>query len=399
MKTLLLPIGPPGSGKSTLCNGLQQFTAAISRPCSVANLDPANENIPYNPDFDVRDLVDVDEVMDREELGPNGGVLWAMEEIDANFDWIEERLTECGKFQCYLSVKYQLRSFTLTSGLRIEELVILDPPGQPELSTHHEALPRILQRIEKLGYRVGTWFSSSLFINVLTKIDNLKSVGGADLPFNLDFYTEVQDLNQLLPALEAEQKGLVLSADMPDATATSKFSALNSALISLVEDFGLVSFETLAIEDKASMASLLQAIDRASGFAFAGARATDEEGRTLNDEASVWAQAMSEQWQGKMDIRDIQERWIERKEEFDEAEQKAWEEEARLAGALPKEGAAAAVRRTVPPTNQVARQDMNMADPSVKNGDAEEDELLAAQAEWAKQRGSENEHTVVRRKQ
>lgn len=87
MRTLVLPIGPPGAGKSTLTNGLQQFTLAISRPCSVANLDPANDNIPYRPAFDVRDLVNVEEVMEREELGPNGGVLWAMEEVEENFDW------------------------------------------------------------------------------------------------------------------------------------------------------------------------------------------------------------------------------------------------------------------------------------------------------------------------
>jgi len=69
---------------------------AISRPCSIANLDPANDNIPYNAAFDVRELVSVEEVMEREQLGPNGGVLWAMEEVEANFDWLEEKLEACG---------------------------------------------------------------------------------------------------------------------------------------------------------------------------------------------------------------------------------------------------------------------------------------------------------------
>ena len=36
--------------------------------------------------------------MEREELGPNGGVLWAMEEVDANFEWLEECLEDCGVF-------------------------------------------------------------------------------------------------------------------------------------------------------------------------------------------------------------------------------------------------------------------------------------------------------------
>ena len=204
----------------------------------------------------------------------------------------------------------------------------------------------------------------TLLVNVLTKIDNLKAVGGDELPFNLDFYTEVQDLQQLLPVLAVEQ------AD--SAGGSAKWEALNTALIGLVEDFGLVGFETLAVEDRQSMASLLRAIDRASGYVFAGARATDEEGRTLDDEASIWAQAMSEQWAGRMDVRDVQERWVDRKEEFDELERKAWEEEARLAGALPESGAATAVRKDA-------------------DGDAkmDDDELLAEQERWAAERAKD----------
>ncbi|TKA58635.1 hypothetical protein B0A55_11632, partial [Friedmanniomyces simplex] len=71
-----------------------QFMTAIARPCSVANLDPANDNVPYEPAFDVRDLVSVEEVMEREGLGPNGGVLWAMEEVEANFEWYALPLME-----------------------------------------------------------------------------------------------------------------------------------------------------------------------------------------------------------------------------------------------------------------------------------------------------------------
>jgi GPN-loop GTPase len=148
MRTLLLPIGPPGAGKSTLCDGLQQFMSAVNRPCSVANLDPANDNIPYEATFDVRDVVSVEDVMEREELGPNGGVLWAMEEVEANFDWLEEQLEHCG------TAKDMRRLTRYIAKIIPEETTLLDPPGQPELTIHHMALPRILQRLEKLGYRV-----------------------------------------------------------------------------------------------------------------------------------------------------------------------------------------------------------------------------------------------------
>jgi hypothetical protein len=212
---------------------------------------------------------------------------------------------------------------------------------------------------------------------VLTKLDNLKAVGGDDLPFNLDFYTEVQDLNYLIPALAMEQ----------GPSANAKFDKLNDALIQLVEDFGLVGFETLAVEDRASMASFVRAIDRANGWVLAGARGTDETGRTLDDEASVWAQAMSDHWAGKMEVRDVQERWIDRREEYDEIEKKAWEEEAKLATETPS---SAAVERAA---------EKATATGGVSTGDTEEDEMLAEQRKWQeKQQAGGVSGTKVERK-
>jgi len=101
-------------------------------------------------------------------------------------------------------------------------------------------------------------------INVLTKIDNLHKFPA--LPFNLDFYTEVQDLSYLLPSLEAESPMF----------ATGKFQKLNETVMELVEEFGLVSYEVLAVEDKKSMMSLLQTIDRAGGYAFGGAEGAND---------------------------------------------------------------------------------------------------------------------------
>jgi GTPase SAR1 family protein len=94
-----LVIGPPGSGKSTYCDGMQQFMGAIERKCSVVNLDPANDSTSYQPAVDVRDLVTIDEIMEQETLGPNGGVLFALEELEHNFDWLEEGLKELGGSQ------------------------------------------------------------------------------------------------------------------------------------------------------------------------------------------------------------------------------------------------------------------------------------------------------------
>lgn len=164
-------------------------------------------------------------------------------------------------------------------------------------------------------------------LNVLTKIDNLANY--PPLTFNLDFYTEVQDLDYLLPALDNERIGKEMPTeeemdavgDEPEADEeVSKFSGLNRAIIDLVQDFALVGFETLAVEDKHSMASLLKAIDRASGYAFG-----TKDG-AAND--SVWQVAMRDSGV-TMDVRDVQERWIDRRDEMDQREREGWEEEGR----------------------------------------------------------------------
>ena len=135
-------------------------------------------------------------------------------------------------------------------------------------------------------------------LNVLTKIDKLSLYG--PLPFELEYYTEVQDLAYLLPHLKDESPMM----------RHPKFDGLNNAVIELVEDFGLVGFETLAVEDKKSMMTLLQSIDRAGGYAFGGAEGTND---------TIWQVAMREGL-GRLSVRDVQERWIDNKDEWDEKE-------------------------------------------------------------------------------
>ncbi|KAN0096232.1 ATP-binding domain 1 family member B [Hyaloscypha variabilis] len=306
-----LVLGSPGSGKSTYCNGMQQFMSAIGRKCSVVNLDPANDHTSYPCAIDVRDLIKIEDIMEEDDLGPNGAVLYALEELEHNMEWLEAGLSELG-----------------------EDYVLFDCPGQVELYTHHSSLRNIFFRLKKLGYRLVVLHLSdsycltlpSLYIsnlilslramlqmdlphlNVLTKIDKLSTY--SPLPFNLDFYTEVQDLSYLLPHLEEESS----------AMRGSKFEGLNTAIVELVESFGLVGFETLAVEDKRSMMHLLQVIDRAGGYAFGGAEGAND---------TVWQVAMRE-GVTTMDVKDVQERWLDAKDEYDEKENREWAEQAKI---------------------------------------------------------------------
>lgn len=55
------------------------------------------------------------------------------------------------------------------------------------------------------------------------------------IAFNLEYYTEVQDLEYLAGSLKNDQAG-------------EKYVKLNKVICDLVEDYGLVGFETLAVE-------------------------------------------------------------------------------------------------------------------------------------------------------
>ena len=59
-------------------------------------------------------------------------MLYCMEYLEANYDWLEDRLEELGK----------------------EAYVLFDLPGQVELSTNHNSLKRIIEKLGKSGFRV-----------------------------------------------------------------------------------------------------------------------------------------------------------------------------------------------------------------------------------------------------
>jgi GPN-loop GTPase len=125
-------VGSPGSGKSTYCYGKHQLFTALNRPISIVNLDPANDNIPYPCAIDIASLITLQDAMSEHGLGPNGGMLYCMEYLEANYDWLEDRLGELGK----------------------EAYVLFDLPGQVELSTNHNSLKRIIEKLGKSGFRV-----------------------------------------------------------------------------------------------------------------------------------------------------------------------------------------------------------------------------------------------------
>lgn len=125
-------IGPPGSGKTTYCRGMYDFLSQVGRKVVVINLDPANEGLPYQCAVDISELVTLEDVMEGLKLGPNGGLIYCMEYLEANLDWLEAKLKQ--HHDCYF---------------------LFDCPGQVELYTHHSAVRNIFAQLSKWNFRVS----------------------------------------------------------------------------------------------------------------------------------------------------------------------------------------------------------------------------------------------------
>ncbi|UZJ52573.1 hypothetical protein CBS101457_001893 [Exobasidium rhododendri] len=88
--TAVIVIGMAGSGKSTFTTSLQSYPAThpgASVPYFV-NLDPAVMNTGYSANVDIRDTIDYQRLMQEYNLGPNGGILTALNLFTTKFDQV-----------------------------------------------------------------------------------------------------------------------------------------------------------------------------------------------------------------------------------------------------------------------------------------------------------------------
>ncbi|KAI3635690.1 hypothetical protein MIR68_006328 [Amoeboaphelidium protococcarum] len=115
-------IGPAGAGKSTYCLAMSNHIRQCKRPVLMVNLDPAAEDTYYEPHVDIRELITVTDVMDELQYGPNGGLVYAMNYLIEEFDWLEEEIG---------------------NDLQ-DEYVIIDFPGQLELFTYSNVVQTII---------------------------------------------------------------------------------------------------------------------------------------------------------------------------------------------------------------------------------------------------------------
>ena len=135
--------GTAGAGKSLLTSKIKEYYAKNATFPITLNLDPGVASLPYSPDIDVRDYVDVNSLMEQYELGSNGSLIMANDLIATKIDEIQKEADTINP-----------------------DYLLVDTPGQMELFAYRQSGPFFVnefQAEEKMNLFLydGTMISSA----------------------------------------------------------------------------------------------------------------------------------------------------------------------------------------------------------------------------------------------
>lgn len=250
-------VGPAGHGKTTYCKTMISHAETIGRKVDFVNLDPANDNMEgaQNLVFDVRELVQVDEIMDDEDLklGPNGGLVYAMELLLDHTDWIKDQLGECD-----------------------DDYILFDCPGQIELHTHYDVIKKFVDLLQSLNFRLCGIFilDSGFFLDAAKFFSATLCTLSTMINLNIPFFNILSKTDCLSNSakkkldeyLEPETNFLLLEEEAWNTAWSNKYKKLTKALATVIDDYSLVKFVPMNMYQEESLNDILFAIDNAIQF-------------------------------------------------------------------------------------------------------------------------------------
>lgn len=143
-------IGTAGSGKSRLTAAYSEWLKLSKQDVAIVNLDPGVSTLPYSPEVDVRDYVDVGNIMEEYNLGPNGALIMA---ADLIADQIEPISKEIEELQA--------------------DIILVDTSGQMELFAFRASGPYIASELTKENKVIVYLFDAVFSVNPLNYVSNL----------------------------------------------------------------------------------------------------------------------------------------------------------------------------------------------------------------------------------
>jgi len=155
-------IGTAGSGKTLMAASLAEWLARQGEDAVIVNLDPGVLNLPYKPDLDVRDYVNVEELMERFGLGPNGALIMAADLLAQQAEKLAEQLEEINA-----------------------EYVLFDTPGQMELFAFRVGGPYLARELPLEQKMVLYLFDGPFCANPFNYVSTLFLASAVHLRFML----------------------------------------------------------------------------------------------------------------------------------------------------------------------------------------------------------------------
>lgn len=178
---IIFIIGTAGSGKSLLTASFNEWLKVGKQKAVTVNLDPGVLNLPYSPDIDIRETMNIENIMEQYQLGPNGALVLAS-------DLIAEEAEKLGG--------------------EIEDLqadvVLVDTPGQMELFAFRASGPYIANELTKQQKAIVYLFDAVFSFNPLNYVSNMFLAAAV---YNRFFFPQVHVLSKsdLLPIEEVNR--------------------------------------------------------------------------------------------------------------------------------------------------------------------------------------------------
>jgi len=143
-------IGTAGSGKSLLTAAFSEWLKMSRQNVALVNLDPGSLKLPYSPDVDVRNYVNVGDLMEKYGLGPNGALIMAADLIADEIHELSREIEDLGS-----------------------DVVLVDTPGQMELFAFRASGPYITGELTTEPKAIVYLFDAAFSRSPLNYVSNL----------------------------------------------------------------------------------------------------------------------------------------------------------------------------------------------------------------------------------
>lgn len=143
-------IGTAGSGKSLFTSAFAEWLKISKQDVAVVNLDPGALKLPYSPDVDIRNYVDVGLIMEKYSLGPNGALILAADLIADKIGDITQEVETTDA-----------------------DVILVDTPGQMELFAFRASGPFIVNELTTEPKALVYLFDAVFSLNPFNYVSNM----------------------------------------------------------------------------------------------------------------------------------------------------------------------------------------------------------------------------------